>query len=508
MSLEEYTEKWIKAAAGQDTNIAYPLESDGFQIYDPQVAARLSPYWRDLIAVDDNTPALDFSASEKAIWEQHQNTTLSITQTSDIDSFIARIKCLSAHKDSFWLSFYPSYLQAITQNQRVKINGHALHKVKQLYLGAGARSLGFGYKCHVFFPHLKVDEEHENHLQDTEQEYWIDNIVLPSLREHLPGHQLHHLPRSWKEVVNKAKVKKEFQPNLDKGNFARSPSYHIPSQYLAPVTASILQRAQGGFRNPIFMITGHGLKHWSKRPTVQLACSDFLKHLDVIFDLNYVTWDSEMTWWDIGTEDMPENLNNTAITLLRKSDCLKAWTDLFKDPSSKCRRNTVENYSWAGTQAAGSISVQLSESNRLRREGGIVYNKAYNVFKDIFASTAKDYSPFEYGNLSALAYSNETIQKVHKLNARGNSVPPIIERKKIKEAWNATKRRVADVLNGNGMVAKQSFGARQELRVQHNVGVALAAQPTSGESPTYHLKYSTRPLFRYNPTSILTQDNR
>src|SRR5207245_1113260 len=73
----------------------------------------------------------------------------------------------------------------------------------------GLVATGFGYECHVLFPHLAIKEYGETHLSDKEQEVWINNIILPALKRSCPPDIYQHHPHSFADADFKAKVKQE-----------------------------------------------------------------------------------------------------------------------------------------------------------------------------------------------------------------------------------------------------------------------------------------------------------
>jgi hypothetical protein len=49
--------------------------------------------------------------------------------------------------------------------------------------------------------------------------------------------------------------------------------------------------------------------------------------------------------------------------------------------------------------------MELRQTNSLCRNGGIAYNKAYGVNKEIFTIPFKGYSPFQNSQFEVLGYS-------------------------------------------------------------------------------------------------------
>jgi hypothetical protein len=113
---------------------------------------------------------------------------------------------------------------------------------------------------------------------------------------------------------------------------------------------------------------------------------------------------------DLGMEDIPRN-NNDGITLLQKAYCLDDWAEQLLCPNSNTHRSNVKRYLWTSTRNAGSISVELIKINNLWLLGGIVYSKAYNIYKEVFATPLKNYGLFQNTHFKALGYSSDFLEK-------------------------------------------------------------------------------------------------
>ncbi len=99
------------------------------------------------------------------------------------------------HRGGFKLAYRPPFLRRITQNAYVHFaNEDNLHKVKNMCLGQGLAAGGYGYDCHVFFPHLQVRNNNTTHLTDKQQTEWLNDIVIPALRGSCGNDILQHHP--------------------------------------------------------------------------------------------------------------------------------------------------------------------------------------------------------------------------------------------------------------------------------------------------------------------------
>ena len=114
------------------------------------------------------------------------------------------------HHGGFSLAYRPPFLHCITQNQRIQIQGYQIHKLKQLQLGQSLAAAGFGYDCHVFFPHMEVKDGGLTYLSDKEQAIWVNHILLPALKSNCSPDIYQHHPHSFMDADFKAKVKQEY----------------------------------------------------------------------------------------------------------------------------------------------------------------------------------------------------------------------------------------------------------------------------------------------------------
>ena len=76
------------------------------------------------------------------------------------------------------------------------------------------------------------------------------------------------------------------------------------------------------------------------------------------------------------------------------------------------------------TRDAGSLSIELQGRNELRSCGGIAYNKAYNISKDLFATPFKQHESFGNPQFEALGFSPKHINRWQCINRGGLSSHP------------------------------------------------------------------------------------
>ena len=419
--------------------------------------------WHSLLAGDrEACPSLSIAKSERSFLEKVDVKSIKIPRRYDIDSFFGVVNTLAVHTGGFSFAYNPQFLRRISQNPYLRFKGHKIQRLKQLRLGQGRAAGGYGYNCHVLFPNMPVAST--THLTQGEQERWIDSIVLPALRRTCPNDCVQHHPRSYRDALCKANVKKEFHPHgLEAAIEAR---YDIPEEYQRAfwTHACNLCSLFPEFADPVLLISGHNLKLVTKRDSVLQARNDFWTHLNQCFILGNSEDDisADDFWFDLGMEDTPSmGTDQPGVTLLRKTSCLEHWSSLFSSPPHMSTRTDVTSYRWAMTRDAGTATVQLKSTNAWRKRG-MAYHKAYNLQKDLFATPLKPAEAFANIQLEALGYSQELLDRWYQWNNQGREGPYPAKRQQLIGCYQAIKQRVSIALSDS---RQTNFGVRQEYRI-------------------------------------------
>jgi hypothetical protein len=140
--------------------------------------------WQQLLSGGDNNRTLEFRKSH--------NPKVATEVTWDVDSFIARLNCLSACR-GIRFSLYPKASWNFKGDLHVKISDCTLHETAHVRLGSilDAES----YSLFAVFPNLSRGSRKKTYLRAEEHRAWVDE--LPSIYEHCPFNVTHHFPRSW-----------------------------------------------------------------------------------------------------------------------------------------------------------------------------------------------------------------------------------------------------------------------------------------------------------------------
>ena len=113
------------------------------------------------------------------------------------------------------------------------------------------------------------------------------------------------------------------------------------------------------------------------------------------------------SYLDFGFNDFVETRSGAplpGITLLRNMYYLQAWKDYFRNPYKGPAGLKISTYLFYLTRDLGSMSMELTASNPLRRESIMAYYKSYYTIKDLLVIPFKDVLPFSNRKLEALAF--------------------------------------------------------------------------------------------------------
>ncbi|KAI9851008.1 MAG: hypothetical protein M1824_002928 [Vezdaea acicularis] len=302
------------------------------------------------------------------------------------------------------------------------------------------------------------------HLTDVQQEEWIDNIIIPSLRESCPDDILQHHPRSFAEVKIKATAKQEWHPTgVQQPIDLRS---CIPEEYLDCFWNLVLQKCNSPrfaiFREVFLIVQGHNLKLFTKKLDPQQVRQDYFRHLRQCFHANERYMPAQKCWVDLGLEDTPEPFQNEAVTLLRKSKCCASWNIQFQAVDQRSSLLRTQEFPWALTRDIMSTRAEILPTNKWHAKGGIAFNKAYSLHKDLFTTPVKGLVPFDHQQLEGLAYDQDLLNRWYGLSYRGRQTSHLDKRQHLLKIYQHAKQRVNQAICST---IDTCFGVRQEYRM-------------------------------------------
>lgn len=268
--------------------------------------------WSRLLSAGEGVGKLSLAKTEHEFLQSSISTGLSIYRRWDADSFIARVTDFHAYRSGFKLFYIASFLLHETQSQHLKLDGGCeIHLCKNLYLGCGVLAEG-SFRTFVVFRYMSTAKT-GTYLTEEEQEFWIDEIVLPVIRQTYEADIIQHLPHSYAAAKRKAYVKQE--RHLSGAQHPINLYAILPDDGLRQFSVNIqehiragIQRAPEQFRpyqDPLFVVAGHDLKLKFKRDTIAEQRDVFLQFLDTCFRFQPEYFPEEDCWLDLGIEGTP-----------------------------------------------------------------------------------------------------------------------------------------------------------------------------------------------------------
>jgi len=190
--------------------------------------------------------------------------------TWDVDSFLARLNCLSACR-GIRFSLYPKLSWNIKGNLHIKIQGCVLYQTTHVRLGYVLD--GESYSLYAVFPNLGKGCRKTTYLRTEEHQTWVNRIFLPSIYEHCPFDVTQHFPRSWQEAADKVSTRKKESVWQTK-TYDLNPHYTLPD--LARIWQSVCHRTSfsefSQFKGVFLVMDGKDLKLQFKSSVGVLDC--------------------------------------------------------------------------------------------------------------------------------------------------------------------------------------------------------------------------------------------
>jgi hypothetical protein len=274
--------------------------------------------WQTLLSTQSGIPPLSLVESEHEFLTRHERD-IHVRRVWDIDSLMARLESLAVHRQGFKLSLTASWTRRVAQPHYFTIDGWEVYKKKHVLFGSGIAAQGSHLFTYIIFPYMPLDSD-VTQLSDSQQEFWFDRIVLPSLHAVARPDEIHHYPHSFEDAKRRAYATQE---RVIKGT--RQPinlEVFLPEAKLAPVWEEMLRRIHDpirtrapdeaqfrAYQDPVIFVSGHGLKLLFKGETLAHVRTEIIGALDIYFHRDRLHGDE--VWLDFGIEDVPETPPNS-----------------------------------------------------------------------------------------------------------------------------------------------------------------------------------------------------
>jgi hypothetical protein len=416
--------------------------------------------------------------------DQFDLSDLQVFRVFDIDSSIFYLLSLEAIKSSINIAYCAPHHKTFVHNThfpiRIGSSYKEFHKLKNVCFGAIHQKAGC--VLHIFFPNLSLSgSKGVNTLTKDESSVWINTILVPAIKKSIPVDIQARHPSTFLDAITR---------NASRAGNKKTPSiedvrYDIPAEHLGDLWQAINQRCRNfhtttpsipdnAFHNPILLLSLHGTKSHIRDQSLTTLLERNFTQIEALLDFAFV--DTQNSYQDIGIEDVP-NYEDSPITLLRKTSCIKHWIQQFACPHGG-RRIKEYQYNWALTRDAGSGEFECRPSNTWY-VAGLAHAKAYNINKEVF-SGFNNSSPFTHPAFEFIGLDTKTLVDVLQrckwegFERRGVTLENIIH------MLRSTTERLRTTLNDK---MDKNFGVRQEYRIR----VSVLQDLNRNSSQTQHI---------------------
>lgn len=134
----------------------------------------------------------------------------------DVDALIIPITSLGAHKQGLDLIFYPKFTKTVSKSWHTPVAAQKIVPRECKHLRSARGTSVAEFDTYIFFPNAPLKpkvkgvgaegNQHRYCLTDREQRAWIDEILLPAIREIYHEDVLQHIPWTFDEAADRSRA--------------------------------------------------------------------------------------------------------------------------------------------------------------------------------------------------------------------------------------------------------------------------------------------------------------
>lgn len=415
---------------------------------DPVTLAELESWW-NVLSGGSSPPRLNVSKSHKADAE--------VSRQFDIDAFIAEATSLEALR-GFRFSYYPRSNRNLAKPIHIWFHGQRLHRCRHMRFGEALHAQDV--EVFVAFPNMPWTRE--TYLTEEQHALWIDEVVLPSLRERLPPTSMQHYPPTWAAGASKMRAKHNEHRTWDVGG-TNAIHYPVKEQYTPGLWESMKERTSqprlAGFRGMFLVIQTYGTKLVWHDPSFSTLRKNFVAALDKSVNITHLV--RSKMYVDLGKETI--SLNEDRIQWWKKC-CQQNWVASL-NPKNHVR---TRFYPVSGLRDAAAVNIEPSQKHPMHPH--VVYAQRYSNYKELF--DAGKVFPFTNKNIESLLIPQNLLQlwsKAGGAHSRSNHIQKLVASAG-KTSYIQSKKRTALGLDSS---QNESLGTREEYRTAWDLFMML-----------------------------------
>jgi len=303
--------------------------------------------------------------------------------------------------------------------------------------------------------------------KDTQRE-WVDDFLIPALREVMGSEILAHHPRSWTEARHRARARQALSTTGTDRSFIEL-AYDVPDtigrqkDLLHLLWRAIRRRldhaSDAKWHDAQLVSFTYGCKLQYRDPSLHRLRHTFNEQLSIMFKTPYA--EKEAMYVDLALEDVPRTEDGEPVILVRRSACNEY------DMRQLGLISRSQFFQWHGTADGSSVRAEPGVKSTLRL-GGLAYVQAYMTEKDLWVSpdrsTAPLFSETAYRNLG---FTQDTLQGLYRSKRSRLAHDPYVRRRAL-SSFKAAIVRAGHVLDFHSTDRSTNFPCRQEWRITYH----------------------------------------
>ena len=426
------------------------------------------------------------------------------TTTYDIDSLIAKVKCLSVATKGLRVQFSPSCLRNISSDihlfskieerqlsGKVHIHQVPLHQIPHFYLGHLASSCYL--PLYVFLPGLWNKNVNNSYISNQHLQQWMDIGFIPAIHQHCPADVIQHFPACFSLACMNIFARGR-ELGIQDGRFESGKRqelhYFLSAKYLASIWQSMIKFSQRPgythFQEMFLLVDAKDLKLQLKSSSMAGSWELLTSMLEGEVDFSCL--DENFQFLDLGQEI---SCQDKSASCFFRTCCLENSLGKIKGRSTGLKATT---YSWALTTATANQTLAYSKCSS-QYQTGLIYSQYYSPLKSLFDAGGS--YPFQNSSLDYLSLHSEIVKIWQSSGSGGERFQ--VDMEKLEKSYTYSRDRVLLALRA-AIQQRRSFGIRQEHRLSFQLFQTLKGREdeiTISQLPSCSYLQNSEEIFHF-----------
>ena len=279
---------------------------------------------------------------------------------------IAYMTTLIVHRQFFQFCYFSHFFRQITQNQRVMINDHEIHKYKHFWINYNMNDREWNEKTYVFFFFMSCSFKNIIYFNHVYQSIWINVIIRSALKANCSNHVHSRHAKIFQNAWHKVNMWQKI--NHDNHNhFDLKFVIFVNSLKLFWIKMIWLINIFFDFHNSILALIIYDLKLIMTFNDFLMTWNRFMNDLYNWFNMFIEIVFSDQCYVNFDMNDWSQAFDTSELVLLWKTACLHYWIFRFADDNNNhCLKLQKTIFPFFNIQNIASASILLIHTNSIR----------------------------------------------------------------------------------------------------------------------------------------------